>query len=306
MKRFSRLSRFSLPVLLLVLGLSFSIPDAEARRLGGGVSSGMKREGSFMQRSTTPPPSQAAAPRPAQAAPATPPQAAPQASGMRRWLGPLAGLAAGVGLAALFSHFGMGAGMGSFLMLLLGGLAVFMLVRWLMNRNAAPQMQPAMASGYGGNAQSNVQSFEPLASPAGGAASPVSAALPVAANVPAGFDTEGFLRQAKLNFIRLQAANDSGNMDDIRAFTAPELCAEIQMQYQERGKTKQQTDVAQLDAALLDVADAGGQQIASVRFHGLISEVAGAAPEPFEEIWHLTRPADGRSGWIVAGIEQPH
>lgn len=303
MKRFSR---FSLFALILALGLSFSVPEAEARRLGGGLSSGMKRDGGFMQRSNSATPAQtpsqaANTPRSAQSASATPPQAAPQPSGMRRWLGPLAGLAAGVGLAALFSHLGMGAEMGSFLLLLLGGVAVFLGIRWLMNRQSQPAMQPALAAGQGGN----VRHFEPVSMPAGSTASPDhSTARP--ASIPAGFDADGFLRQAKLNFIRLQAANDSGNMDDIRAFTAPELYAEIQMQYQERGKAQQQTDVAQLDAALLDVAQEGSQQIASVRFSGLISEAAGGAPEHFEEIWHLTRPTDGRTGWVVAGIEQPH
>ncbi|MCK7501919.1 MAG: hypothetical protein MZW92_77070 [Comamonadaceae bacterium] len=32
-----------------------------------------------------------------------------------------------------------------------------------------------------------------------------------AASIPAGFDAEGFLRHAKLNFLRLQAAHDAGN-----------------------------------------------------------------------------------------------
>lgn len=112
------------------------------------------------------------------------------------------------------------------------------------------------------------------------------------------------MRQAKLNFIRLQAANDSGNMDDIRAFTAPEMYAEIQMQYQERGKARQQTNVMRLDAALLDVTDEPQRQIASVRFFGLIRETDHAAPENFSEIWHLTRARDGSQGWVIAGIEQ--
>lgn len=293
--------------LILALGLSFTAEDAEARRLGGGMSSGMKRDSSITQRSATPAPAPAAptqnfnqAQRPAQAG--APAAATPQRSGMSRWLGPLAGLAAGVGLAALFSHLGLGAEMGSFVMMLLIGVAIFLAIRFFMRRsaNAAPQMRPAGAGAYGGD---NVQRFEPLAMPAGGASAAHSPASS-AAHIPAGFDADGFLRQAKLNFIRLQAANDAGNMDDIRAFTAPEMFAEIQMQYRERNKAKQETDVMQLDAALLDVTDEAPRQIASVRFTGTIREETGAAPQAFDEVWHLTRPIDGGSGWVIAGIEQ--
>ena len=122
-------------------------------------------------------------------------------------------------------------------------------------------------------------------------------------NIPAGFDVEGFLRQAKLNFVRLQAANDRGDMEDIRQFTAPELFAEIKMQYEERGAKTQETDVQQLDADMLEVVTEGTNHVASVRFHGQIRE-DNAAPEAFVEIWHLAKPIDGSRGWTIAGIQQ--
>jgi predicted lipid-binding transport protein (Tim44 family) len=112
------------------------------------------------------------------------------------------------------------------------------------------------------------------------------------------------VRQAKLNFLRLQDANDRGQMDDIKSFTAPEIFAEIQMQYEERGRAPQQTDVVQLDAVLLEVVTEGNQHIASVRFHGQLREGSAAAPAPFDEIWHLAKPVDGDRGWMVAGIQQ--
>jgi predicted lipid-binding transport protein (Tim44 family) len=121
--------------------------------------------------------------------------------------------------------------------------------------------------------------------------------------VPAGFDTEGFLRQAKLNFIRLQAANDSGNLEDLKQFTAPEVFAEIQMQFEERGRTKQETDVMQLDAELLELTSEADRYVASVRFSGQIREEAGGPAQGFAEVWHLTKPASG-GGWIIAGIQQ--
>lgn len=289
-------SLLTLFAVVLTLGVSLSAQEAEAKRLGGGASSGMKRDSSVMQRQAIPPkpaaPAQNTAP-----APATP---QPAASGMSRWLGPLAGLAAGIGIASLLSHFGMGEGFSSIIMMLLIGGAVFFVVRMLMNRRAsqAPSASSAEPLQYAGAGAVPAQqtNFETLA-PAGTSTAPAS-------NIPAGFDVEGFVRQAKLNFVRLQAANDAGNMEDIRAFTTPEMFAEIQLEYQERGKTVQQTDVVQLNAGLLDVSTEGGRQIASVRFSGSIRETAAAAPEAFDEVWHLVRPADASSGWVIAGIQQ--
>lgn len=295
-------SLISLFALILSIGFTLASPEAEAKRLGGGSSSGMKRDSGIMNRQAAPSaptaPSQSVAPRPGAPTPA------PAASGMGRFLGPLAGLAAGIGIMSLLSHFGMGGlgeGFGSIIMLLLIGAAVFFVVRMVMNRRAtqAPSGGPVPLQYVGAGAVPAQQSnFEALA-PAGGS-TPVAGSV----NVPQGFDVDGFVRQAKLNFVRLQAANDAGNMDDIRAFTTPEMFAEIQLEYQERGKALQQTDVVQLNAGLLDVSTEAGRQIASVRFYGSIRESAAAAPEAFDEVWHLTRPADASSGWVIAGIQQ--
>ena len=124
------------------------------------------------------------------------------------------------------------------------------------------------------------------------------------ANVPADFDSDGFLRIAKLNFIRLQAANDAGNLEDIREFVSPELFAEIRMQFEERAKAPQQTDVVTLNAQLLEVVTEGTRHIASVRFSGMIREEAGAAAAPFDEVWNLSKAVEGGKGWVVAGIQQ--
>jgi predicted lipid-binding transport protein (Tim44 family) len=271
--------------------------DAEAKRLGGGKSFGMSR-------STTPTPPQSAVPPKSATAPAqqAAPAPAPPAAqpGKRSWLGPIAGLAAGIGLAALLSHFGMGEGVANFLMIALLVMAAIFFVRLLLRKK-----EPQSAMQYAGaGAVSGAQRVEPLHFDtakigAGSMASPATSG-----NIPADFDSAGFLRQAKLNFVRLQAANDRGDMDDIKSFTGPEIFAEIQLQYEERGRTPQQTDVVDLDATLLEVVTENNQHIASVRFHGLLSEVSGAAAAPFDEIWHLTKPLDGSRGWLVAGIQQ--
>lgn len=278
-------------------GLSLPVQEAEAKRLGGGSSLGMKRSVTPSQPAVAPKPAaptQQAAP----AAAATTGAAAAQTAGKRSWLGPVAGLAAGLGLAALASHLGFGEEMASFLMILLLVGAAFFLFRLLM-RSRQPQPQFGYA-GAGAQASREPVRFDAANIGAGGTAS----GAPAAGNIPADFDVEGFLRQAKLNYIRLQAANDRGDMDDLKSFTTPEVFAEIQMQYEERGRATQFTDVARLDADLLEVATENGLYIASVHFHGLIRESEGGEAQSFGEVWHLAKPVDGSFGWRIAGIQQ--
>ncbi|HEV7616982.1 MAG TPA: Tim44-like domain-containing protein, partial [Burkholderiaceae bacterium] len=120
----------------------------------------------------------------------------------------------------------------------------------------------------------------------------------------ADFDVPGFLRNAKTYFIRLQAAWDRGDINDIREFTTPEMFAELKMQLQERGATANHTDVVSLDAELLGIEVVGDQYLASVKFSGLIKESENAPAEPFAEVWNLTKPVSGKGGWTLAGIQQ--
>jgi predicted lipid-binding transport protein (Tim44 family) len=140
--------------------------------------------------------------------------------------------------------------------------------------------------------------FTPAAPVAATSAEPVARAF-----VPAAFDSEGFSRIARTLFVRLQAANDSGNLDDLRRFTTPEMFAEIRVDLQERKGQTQSTDVVEVDAQVLDVVQEATQQIVSVRYHGLVRETAGTEPERFDEVWHLVQP-QGQEGWLIAGIEQ--
>jgi predicted lipid-binding transport protein (Tim44 family) len=258
------------------LSFAFMMPDAEARRMGGSKSFGMQR---------TAPAKQTAAPTQQTG---TAPTAAPQ---KRSWMGPIAGLAAGLGLAALFSHLGMGEEMASVMMLALLALAAFMLFRFFMRRNA-----PAPAMQYAGMPQNRPAAFDQASAASGGSAT--------ASAFPPGFDADAFAREAKLNFIRLQAAFDSANLDDLRAFTSPEVFAEISMQLAERGDAAQTTDVMMLDAEVLEAVDEGSRHIVSVRFTGQVREVAGQDAAPLDEVWHLSKPASGQGGWVIAGIQQ--
>ena len=294
------MKRLAIALFAVVMGAGLMVQDAEAaKRMGGGKSSGISRDSSVMKRDAIPAKSAAA---PASAAGAAP--AAAAQSGMSRWMGPLAGLAAGIGLVALFSHLGLGEGMANMMMLLLLGLAVVFAVRWFLRKRQPAVAQPAMQYAGMPGGMEPPRANEPFV-PASSAGTGVTAtAASSTANVPADFDVDGFLRQAKLNFIRLQAANDRGDMEDIRQFCSPEMAAEIQMQFQERNQLAQETDVVQLNAELLDVSTEASRALASVRFSGLIREEANASPEAFSEVWHLTKPLDGSQGWHIAGIQQ--
>ncbi|MDP5238796.1 Tim44-like domain-containing protein [Uliginosibacterium sp. 31-16] len=283
------LKKLILAVAVLTASLTLTINAAEAARIGGGRSIGTQR--SIAPRQATPP---AAAPQQA-ARPATAPNtpAAPAQSGWRKWAGPLAGIAAAVGLAAMLSHFGIGGDFAGIILLVIGGLVAFMLIRKLLAGNRPAE--PAMAG------VPNAYAREAAPQAAFGGAAPQNEA---ASRFPAGFDVETFTRQAKLNFIRLQAANDACNLADIREFTSPEIFAEIKLGIDERGGKQQRTDVVMLEAEVVEVVEENAQYIASVHYSGKLREEEGAAPQDFNELWHLTKPTDGNRGWVLAGIQQ--
>ncbi|MDR2188699.1 MAG: 39S ribosomal protein L45 [Azonexus sp.] len=289
------MNRFFALAAALILGFALNINAAEARRFGGGGSTGIKR-------SVTPPPQRNAAPQTPsqqQAAPGGNAQTPPKSS----WTGPIAGLAAGLGLAALASHLGFGEGLANVMTIALLVFIVIAAIAFFKRKQAAAQGQGMRYAGagadYGGQSGSTVR---PDFAPAGGPTSFNSA--PAASNLPADFDAAGFARNAKVNFIRLQAANDAGNLDDIREFTSPEMFAEIKLAIDERQGASQETDVVQLDAEVIDVTEEANRYIVSVHFSGQIREQRNGPVEAFAEIWHMTKPTDGSRGWVIAGIQQ--
>jgi predicted lipid-binding transport protein (Tim44 family) len=251
------------------------------------------------------------APAPAHAQQAVPAQqaaagqsAAAGASTGSRWLPILGGLAVG-GL--LGSMFGSG-GFAALLVLALLAIAAAFVVRGLArSRAASARTMQYAAAGTGPGAYSSYGT-ETVAAPPPSQAAGLEARTeqPRGPNVPDDFDVQGFLRAAKLNFIKLQVANDRGDLDEIRAVTTPEMFEELRKPILDRSGAAQQTNVVSLNADLLEVTTEGEQYCASVRFSGMVWEVAGTAPVGFEEIWNLVKPVDGSSGWLLAGIQQPH
>ena len=317
--------------------------DADARPLGGKKSIGMKRD-SAQQNTATPPSAPAAAPAKSAAPAATPAAPAAAPSGMSKWLGPLAGLAAGGLLASMFMGGGFG-GLKMFDILLFAGLAfgAFMVWRMMSQRKAAAATGTTSAGGnttqYAGAAQSGntTAPYEPYTSPtapappssvptplgsasggvvtpeigsrlAGGNASTATIeAATVAPRIPADFEVEPFLRHGRIAFTRMQAANDARDLNDIREFTTPEMYAELAMQIQDRGDVAQRTDILTMDAKLLEVVTEANRQrmIASVRFTGTFRDGASSPTESLDEVWHVTKQIDDpKSTWLLAGIQQ--
>lgn len=270
-------------MIIAIFSLGLVVGEANAKRFGGSKSFGKQRE-SISQSSPRAP---AAAPAPA-GAPAKP---------GNKWLGPLAGLAAGGLLASLFMGHGFdGIKMMDILMMLGIAAAVFFVFR-AMRRNSAPQPVPAAAGGMPYSSYNDAPIAQPL--PGG------SGMIAATSTRPAWFEDEPFLRQAKANFLRLQDANDKADINDIREFTTPEIFAEVSLQIQERGGKPQHTEVVTLNAEMADVVTEGDHVIASVRFSGLIREELGATAEHFNEIWHIQKSASQPNGsWFIAGIQQ--
>lgn len=271
------MTKWLLGVCLLVLSGVLAVEDAEARRFGGGRSIGVQRN---VQ--STPP----------AATPAKPAQQQQAAQGQQntsgsKW-GPILG---GLALGGLLGWLFAGNGLGGVLLLALLAIAAVLAFRALARRREAPQQVQ-----YAGLGRDTVYAAPP---------GQPSAPAPARARVPAGFDTDAFLRAAKTNFVRLQVANDLRQADEIRDFTTDEMFEEVKKDLAGRG-APQQTDVMSLNAELLELATESDKHWASVRFSGMVRETPGAAPVGFEEVWNLVKPADGSSGWLLAGIQQMH
>lgn len=279
--------------LLTIAIFSFGlILDAEAKRMGGGKSFGKQRQS--LNQQATPNQNQPPASSPA------------PAGGGSKWAGPLAGLAAGGLLAALFMGGAFeGINMVDILMLLILIAGIFFVIRMMRKPRTDHSMPPMQFSGLNTKTNDNVNAA-PIPS-ATGTASESKPVLPTntQGRIPQDFKVEPFLRNAKVSFIRLQAANDSGDINDIREYTTPEMLAEISMQINERGDQPQKTEVMFIDAKLLDVETTEDMAIASVRFNGQIREATTGEEETFDEIWHVQKDLkDPDAVWLLAGIQQ--
>jgi len=294
----------ALLTVVLALGLSVVTVDAQAKRLGGGRSAGMQRQTTTLPAKPATG-SGATQGTPAQAAPAAGSTAATTAAAAaapkRNWLGPLAGLAAGLGLAALASHFGFGAALGNAMMLGLLVMAVLLLVGFVMRKRAATQ--GTVPVGAGAPSQGSWPAGLGIGSAVAARSARGTEDVPSNA-IPPGFDAAGFVRNAKTQFLALQAANDARDLARLQEYLTPEMLEIVRTEIAERGDAPQQTEVFGLEAQVLAVAQEEGHHVASVRFTGSVRQQRAEVPEDLDETWHLTKPLAGPGGWVIAGIQQ--
>lgn len=307
------MKRYLIALMIVLSTGAMVISEAEARRMGGGGSIGRQSQGISRQAPAQQPSQnqmnsanqQQPAAAPGAAAAATPKPASP-------WRNILGGALLGLGLGALLSHLGIGGALASIistiLMVALLALAAMFIYRMFRRKSPDAHARAAYAGGYSpGGATPEIGSrLEPRPQPAAfqGDAPSGGAAATSTLDIPADFDVTGFLRNAKTYFIRLQAAWDRADVNDIREFSTPEMFGELRLQLQERGASTNHTDVVSLDANLLGLETVGNEYLASVRFSGMIKEAENAPAEPFAEVWNLTKPVSGQGGWLLAGIQQ--
>ncbi|MDI1307930.1 MAG: Tim44-like domain-containing protein [Methylotenera sp.] len=282
------MKKFLTFLMVALMTTSLLATVAEARRFGGGSSFGKQRTMQNQQ-------------QPRQVQNAQDKQAtSPAKPAGNKWMGPLAGLAIGAGLMAMFSG-GMGGGFSTILMALLAAGLVMFLISRLKKPQATSNLNPSTLMQYAGESAYRPQDSQ---SNSRGGASDFGSTNSINSNIPASFPVDSFIRSAKASFIRLQAANDNKDSNDIREYTTPEVFAEITMQMQERGNTLQKTDVIDINAELLEVIDDAVFSVASVRFTGQLRE-NNESPENIDEVWIIQKHLhDENAKWLLAGIQQ--
>jgi len=321
---FKKWSKFLAAAMIVVSSVSMLAVthDAEARRMGGGGSFGrqssniMKNRAPAAQTPTTVNRSSAA---PAGAAANA--GAAAQRSGFSRFLGPIAGIAAGLGIAALLSSLGLGGAMLEFLSsALLIAIVIFgvmFIVRRLRGGQARPAYQGASPMQRQSNepAQGSRHQYSGQGASAGGfqqsgnlSATDFSGNAPAAAEpadkswfIPGDFDTPTFLQTAKKQFVTIQGLWDKGDIEELKNYLTEDLVAELSPQITSRAG-QSQTEVVLLNAELLGIEQVQDGHLASVRFSGMLREDAQEAAFRFEEVWNLYK--ENNSGWLLAGIQQ--
>jgi len=321
------MKKFLASMMIAVTAFSM-VAEAFARPVGGGRSFGRQSQSVRQMRAPAPAPAPAPAQQPMQrqAQPNQPGQPPIQQKRPSMWKNVLGGALLGLGLGALFSHLGIGGAMASILssilMIVLLALAVMFIVRMFRRKDtpanpsfpnsfnqqpAAASATPEIGSGLNGGAYQGGgynQPGYPLGGAQGGVSFDKGAPAHQQWGVPAGFDADSFLRHAKASFIRMQAAWDRSDLNDLREFTSPEVFAELQLQIQERGGQPDFTEVVSIDAQLLGIETTERDWMASVQFNGMIRNAPNGQAEPYVEVWNLAKPLNGNGGWVLAGIQQ--
>ncbi|MDD0844781.1 Tim44 domain-containing protein [Pseudomonas sp. Gutcm_11s] len=280
------MQRFLSIALALCLGLTLSLEASAAKRMGGGKSFGSAPTHQSRQME---------APKANQPAAANSMNGAARpaaASGASRWLGPLAGIAAGGLLASMF----MGDGFEGFQFLdfLILGLIAFVIFKLFAARRQQ-QGRPAMA---GGMQREMPQQQAPIF----GSAAP--SAAPATINAPAWFDEQRFIEAGRTHFLALQQHWDAAEMDKIAEFVTPQMLSFLKEERASMGEGYQSTYVDDLSVQLDGIDELADKTVATLTFRGVAKSSRFDQGDAFSESWRMERANGDNQPWLVAGIRQ--
>ncbi|MGF6692332.1 putative lipid-binding transport protein (Tim44 family) [Metapseudomonas resinovorans] len=283
--------RFLSIALALCVSLTLSLDVNAAKRMGGGKSFGSAP--THQTRQAAP-----AQQTPNAAAPAAAGKAA-AASGASRWLGPLAGIAAGGLLASMFMGDGFD-GMQIFDFLIIG-LIAFLIFRFLAARKRAQQQgQPAMA-GHAPFQREMPQMPQQQPASIFGSAAPV--AQP-AFNAPSWFNEQRFVEAGREHFMALQQHWDAAEIDKIAEFVTPQMLSFLKEERASLGDAYQSTYVENLQVQLDGIDELADKTVATLTFNGVSKSSRFDQGEVFSESWRMERVNGDNQPWLVAGIRQ--
>ncbi len=296
-------------ILLLTLSSFMAFASvAEAKRFGFGKSFGYSKQvapKNYGQKNTF------------KTSPASKPSAQPGKAGAAKsrsaGLGILGGLAAGGLLAALFMGGGFD-GIQLFDILIIGvvGFILFKLFIYFRRQPKYAGHQDEYAVHQDeqppANTQQrdNVQAAYPAPSASGSIfGTALSEEAQPISELPAWFDEQGFVDNAKSHFVAVQAAWDAADVTELKDYCSPELLAAMSVEMAALQPGANHTVVDELNVELVDAVLDGEYLVVSVRFTGFIIEELGGEAHAFNEIWHIRRLAEGSGNWQISGIQQP-
>jgi predicted lipid-binding transport protein (Tim44 family) len=283
------MQRFLSLALALCVALTLSLDVNAAKRFGGGKSFGSAPSHQSRQ-----------VQQPVQNNAAAPGRQAGAASGASRWLGPLAGIAAGGLLASMF----MGDG---FQGLQLLDMLIFALIAFLIFRFVAARRrrQQAAIAPAGHAPFQREMPAEPQAAKRnifGGSQAPSAAAAVI--DAPAWFNQQRFLEAAREHFMSLQQHWDANEMDKIAEFVTPQMLDFLKRERAELGDGFQSTYVDDLQVQLDGLDDNPDKTVATLTFAGVAKSSRFDQGEAFSESWRMERAQGENQPWLVAGIRQ--
>lgn len=300
---------------LFAFGASMAYtPEAEARRFGGGGSFGRTAPSLFKNYSAPKKVAPAgsttqSSKQPTSASQSTPSTGTAATPTRKPFLGPIGGLAAGLGLAALFGYLGFGEGMASFLGTLLMLVLGFFLIRALFRMLAGSAVATPAYQGQGAQLNRRQElEFPQYPAQVNAGKNSYLESEPVQEDVsssfkavPAGFDESAFLESAKKFYVMIQAEFDKGDLNALREYCTDEVLAFAQQEILERGDQLNHTSVVTLEAELMGFETDVDEELATVAFSALIREEKDSVAHEIHEMWIMSRPKQG-GGWLLAGI----